>query len=86
LSEADCGFAAIPCTDEGGVGDIDTLERGEGEIELSLDLVRCVIRFEDAEMWLLTEEREGLGERDFVVMAESRGFCREGEGETLERS
>lgn len=84
LSGADCGVAA-PCMEE-GVGEIDTLERGEGEIELSLDLVRCVIRFEDAEMWLLTEERDGLGERDLIVTAESGGFWREGEGETLERS
>ena len=83
LSGADCGVAA-PCT-EGGVGELDTLERGEGERELSLDLVRCVIRFEDAETWLLTEERDGLGERDLVVVeTESRGFWRE--GETLERS
>ena len=87
LSEADCGVAAL-CTEGGGVGEIDTLERGEGEIELSLDLVRCVIRFEDAEMWLLKEERDGLGlgETDLVVVAERRGFWREGEGETLERS
>ena len=83
LSRADCGVAA-PCTE--GVGEIDTLERGEGEIELSLDLVRCVIRLEDAEMWLLTEERDELGERALIVTAESRGFWREGEGETLERS
>ena len=53
LREAGCGVAAAPCTEEGGgVGEIDTLERGEGEIELSLDLVSCVIRFEDPETWL----------------------------------
>ena len=56
LREADCVVAAAPCMEEGGggggVGEIETLERGEGEIELSLDLVSCVIRFEDPETWL----------------------------------
>ena len=54
LRETDCGVPAAPCTEGGGggVGEIDTLERGEGEIELSLDLVSCAIRFEDAETWL----------------------------------
>ena len=76
---------AVPWIEE-GVGEIDTLERGDGEIELSLDLVRCATRFEDAETWLLIEERDGLGERDPIVAAESRGFCSEGEGDMLERS
>ena len=54
LREANCGVTAALCTEEegGGVGEIDTLERGEGEIELSLDLASCVIRFEDPETWL----------------------------------
>ena len=57
LREADCGVAAALCMEEeggggGGVGEIDTLERGEGEIELSLDLVSCEMRFEDPETWL----------------------------------
>ena len=69
LIGTDCAVAALWME---GVGEIDTLERGEGEIELSLDLVSCVTRFEDAETWLLTEERDGLGEReDLAVAAES---------------
>ena len=66
-----------------GAGERVTLDRGEGEIEFSLDFVSCSTRLEEMGTWLEEETEEDVGEADDRM--EEIGFGRFSKGEPVDR-